>query len=99
MTRSTGRRDSNHATIRDQLRKVPGMVVVDVGGYSGLGADLLIRWQDGAPILVEVKQDHKQALTDSEKRLRDKLGVYWLRAHCVEDVLAHVGLSNEAPPW
>lgn len=99
MTRHAGKRDANHATIRDQLRAVPGMWVLDTGGMAGLGCDLIIRWQDNPPLFVEIKDGPKAPLTDSERRLKTRLGEYWLRAERMEDVLAACGLSNDRAPF
>ena len=97
--RIASKRDTNHAALRDALRSVPGMWVFDVAGYAGLGADLIIRWQNNPPVFVEIKDGPKAALTDSEKSLRARLGDYWIRAETIEDVLAHCGLSNNRPPF
>jgi hypothetical protein len=99
MTRHASKRDANHGDIRDSLRKVPGMTVIDVGGMAGLGCDLIIRWQHNPPLFVEIKDGPTAKLTESERQMRDRMGDYWIRAECFEDVLAACGLSNDKPPW
>lgn len=99
MTRYAAKTDTNHADVRDRLRRVPGMVVIDVSMYPGFGCDLLVGYQNGPPHLVEVKASPKDKLTESEKKLQAKMGDYWIRAERYEDVLAHYGLSNDMPPF
>lgn len=99
MTRYASKRDVNHAEIRDHLRAVPGMWVKDVGGMAALGCDLIVRWQNNAPLFVEIKDGPKSPLTDSERQLKAHMGQYWIRAQSFEDVLAACGLSNDPPPF
>lgn len=99
MTRHASKRDANHAEIRDALSAVPGMWVLDTGGMAGLGCDLIVRWQDNPPLFVEIKNGPKAALTDSERRLKTRMGPYWIRAERMEDVLMACGLDNEPPPF
>ena len=64
--------DNNHAEIRDALRKIPGMAVLDTSAMSGLGCDLLCSWQAGPPVMLEVKSSRRAALT----RLNNKRRLY-----------------------
>jgi hypothetical protein len=99
MTRHASKRDVNHAELRDYLRAVPGMAVIDVGSYAGLGCDLIVRWQNNPAMFVEIKASPKAPLTDSERHLKKVMGEYWIRAECFEDVLRACGLSNDPPPF
>ena len=99
MTRHAGKRDANHAAIRDQLRAVPGMWVLDTGGMAGLGCDLIVRWQYNPPLFVEIKDGPGAKLTESERKMKDRMGDYWIRAERFEDVLAACGLDNERAPF
>ena len=49
MTRYAKKPDTNHGEIRDALRAIPGMRVLDTAAMSGLGCDLMARFQDGPP--------------------------------------------------
>ena len=98
MTRYARKVDTNHGELRDQLRAIPGMRVLDTAALSGLGCDLLVFWQDAPPLMVEVKTGPKKPLTDSEMRLKKLAGCYWLRAVTIEDVLRALGISTEPAP-
>ena len=41
MTRYAKKPDTNHGEIRDALRAIPGMRVLDTAAMSGLGCDLM----------------------------------------------------------
>lgn len=58
--------DTNHKDLRDLLRAIPGLAVLDTSAMSGLGCDLLCRYQDGPPVMLEIKSGAKKPLTDSE---------------------------------
>lgn len=100
MTRYARRVDGNHAEIRDQLRCIPGMRVLDTAAMSGLGCDLLVFWQDRPALFVEIKAGPKEPLTDSEKRLKKmaEASSGFVRALAVEDVLHALGISTEPAP-
>ncbi len=98
MSRYAKKVDTNHAELRDQLRAIPGMRVLDTSAMSGLGCDLLVFWQDAPPLMVEIKTGPKKALTDSEHRLKKLAGRYWLRAVTIEDVLRALGISADPAP-
>ena len=91
--------DTNHAELRDALRKIPGMAVMDVAAMSGLGCDLLCRWQNRPPMMLEIKSGAKSPLTDSERKARDMFGEYWHRVETLEDALAVFGISTDRPPF
>lgn len=99
MTRHASKRDGNHAEIRDALRAIPGMWVKDTGGMAGLGCDLILRWQDGPPLFVEIKESPRATLTDSERQLKTRLGQFWVRVHTFEEALVACGISTQAAPW
>ena len=98
MTRYARKVDTNHAELRDQLRAIPGVKVLDTASMSGLGCDLLVFYQDTPPLMVEVKAGAKQPLTDSERRLKGLAGRYWIRATGLEDVLRALGISGDPAP-
>lgn len=97
--RYANRTDSNHAEIRDALRKVPGVYVQDVSMHSGFGADLLVRYQDRPPVFIEVKSGPRDKLRDSERRLSEKLSGYWHRVESFDDALTALGISAERAPF
>ena len=53
-----------------------------------------MRWQDNARYSLEIKNGPKAALTDSERRLKTRMGPYWIRAEQFEDVLMTCSLDN-----
>ena len=91
--------DNNHAEIRDALRKIPGMAVLDTSAMSGLGCDLLCSWQAGPPVMLEVKSSRRAALTDSEKKLAGMFPGHWHRVDSVAAAVAVFGLSMERAPF
>ena len=97
MTRSARKVDGNHGEIRDSLRRIPGVRVQDVSAASGLGFDLIARYQDAPPLFLEVKNG--SGLTDSEKRARAMYGEYWHRVTTFEEALAALGISTERAPF
>lgn len=92
------RPDNNHAEIRDQLRAIPGMRLLDTAAMSGLGCDLLCRWQDGPPVMLEIKSAAKKPLTDSERRAQRLFDGYWYRVETLDDVLRVFGISADPAP-
>ena len=66
-----GRRDANHAEIRDTLRLVPGCRVFDSGDIGGGFPDLVVGFM-GVIRLLEVKDGQlpksKRRLTPDERR-------------------------------
>lgn len=97
--RHAAKTDTNHAEIRDTLRAIPGMKLLDTSGMSGLGCDLLCSWQDGPPTMLEIKSHPKKPLTDSERRARSLFSGYWHRVETFEDALRVFGISTETAPF
>ena len=97
--RHAAKTDVNHAEIRDTLRAIPGMKLLDTSGMSGLGCDLLCSWQGGPPTMLEIKSHPKKPLTDSERRARNMFDGYWHRVESFEDALRVFGISTEAAPF
>lgn len=91
--------DVNHGTIRDKLRKVPGVYVKDVSGASGIGFDLIVRYQLRPPVMIEIKADDKQPLTESERKAQAAYGDYWHRVETFEAALVALGISADRPPF
>lgn len=91
--------DTNHAEIRDTLRAIPGMKLLDTSGMSGLGCDLLCSWQGGPPTMLEIKSHPKKPLTDSERRARNMFDGYWHRVESFEDALRVFGISTDPAPF
>ena len=101
MTRYARKVDGNHGEIRDALRAIPGVRVLDTAAMSGLGCDLMVWYQDRPALFVEVKAGPKAPLTDSERRLKvycEASGA-WVRAMTLEDVLGALGISAERAPF
>jgi hypothetical protein len=46
MTRYAKKPDTNHGEIRDALRAIPGMRVLDTAAMAGLGCDLMAQLSD-----------------------------------------------------
>lgn len=99
MTRYARKVDGNHAEIRDLLRAIPGMYVQDVSAATGLGFDLIARWQDRPPVFLEIKAGPKEALTDSERRASKRYTGYWYRVDSFEAALAAFGIGAEIAPF
>ncbi len=99
MTRYAKKVDTNHSELRDQLRAIPGMRLLDTAAMSGLGCDLLCRWQDGPPVMLEIKSAAKKPLTDSERRAQRLFDGYWHRVETLEDALEVFGISAERAPF
>ena len=99
MTRYAKKPDTNHGEIRDALRAIPGMRVLDTAAMAGLGCDLMARFQDGPPRLLEIKSGAKKPLTDSERRAAAMFAGYWHRVETLEDVLRVFGISAERAPF
>lgn len=72
--RQAAKRDDNHAEIRDDLRRIPSVVVADTGGIGGGFPDLVVGYQ-GVIYLLEIKDGNKppskQKLTPAEVRFFD----------------------------
>ena len=98
MTRYAKKPDLNHGEIRDALRAIPGMKLLDTAGMAGLGCDLLCSWQGGPLVMLEIKSHAKKPLTDSERRARSMFGDYWHRIESFEDALRVFGISTEPAP-
>ena len=92
------RTDSNHADIVAALRRVPGVHVQDVSSCPSFGADLIVRYQERAPMLLEIKSTARSPLTASEKTARRAYGPYWARVETFEQALEAIGISAEPAP-
>ena len=90
--------DSNQPELVQQLRRVPGVFVQVVSACAGLGFDLIARYQDNPPLLLEVKPAASSRLTDSEKLARKHYGPYWQRVETLEQALVALGISAEPAP-
>lgn len=70
-----GRRDSNHAEVRDGIRRVPGVSVFDTADIGGGFVDLVVGIRGGVNLLLEVKDGKKppsaRALTKAEQDFFD----------------------------
>jgi hypothetical protein len=75
------------------------MRVLDTAAMAGLGCDLMARFQDGPPQLLEIKSGAKKPLTDSERRAQSMFGDYWHRVETFEDALRVFGISVERAPF
>jgi hypothetical protein len=77
MTRYAKARDANHAEIRDTLRRVPGVRVLDTGSLGGGHPDLLVRVR-GKVLWLEVKDGSlvpsARQLSEAEERFRAFVG-------------------------
>jgi len=99
MSRYAKKPDTNHGEIRDALKAIPGMKVLDTAAMAGLGCDLMARFQDGPPRLLEIKSGAKKPLTDSERRAASLFDGYWHRVETLEDALRVFGISGERAPF
>ena len=97
-----GRRDGNHAEIRDVLRLVPGCRVFDAADVGQGFPDLVVGFM-GRIYLLEVKDGSlppsKRKLTAAEKRFHvawDLLPVYVVES--VDDALVTIGVAVDDPP-
>ena len=90
--------DLNQPEIVNLLRAIPGMYVQVVSMYGGLGFDLMARYQDGPPHLLEIKDGVKQKLTDSEAAAKRRWDGYWHRVETFEDALRVFGISADPAP-
>lgn len=91
--------DTNHAELRDALRAIPGMKLLDTSAMAGLGCDLLCSWQGGPPTMLEIKSHPKKPLTDSERRARALFTGYWHRVESFEDALRVFDIETERAPF
>ena len=66
MTRYAKKPDTNHGEIRDALRAIPGMRVLDTADMAGLGCDLMYRFQVGPPRLNRQSFPQFRRRTDRE---------------------------------
>jgi hypothetical protein len=92
--------DLNHGEIRDFLRAVVGMKILDTSGMAGLGCDLIAFYQDMPPQFLEIKSGPKDPLTDKEKRLKalSANAGTWHRVDSIEGALRVFGISTERAP-
>lgn len=98
MTTRARRIDGNQRDIVDRLRRVPGVQVQIVSDCAGLGFDLIVRYQNRAPMLMEVKADDRSRLTVSEQAARKRYAPYWARVTTFEEALEALGISTEPAP-
>lgn len=97
MSRYARRTDGNHAAIRDALRKVPGLVVVDTHALGDGFPDLALGWR-GRWVLVEIKDPAKppsaRRLTPDEEKFHRAAqagGLPCFVVETVEDCLRVIG--------
>ena len=92
-----GRRDPEHAHIRDGLRSV-GALVIDVADLAKF-VDLVVIWR-GAVWFVEVKSARGELKPDQEV-LRDQIvaaGGRWACWRCLDEALGEVmGCRDDEP--
>lgn len=80
-----GKRDSNHAAIRDGLRHL-GFFVVDLAGVTGGVADLLVfSRRSEAPMFLEVKAG-KGKLNALQLAWRERAEARGVRVECVKSL-------------
>ena len=96
MTRYAKKPDLNHSDIRDGLRAVPGMKLLDTSAMAGLGCDLICSWQGGPPTMLEIKSHPKKPLTDSERSL---FTGNWHRVESFDEALRVFGIETERAPF
>lgn len=99
MTRYAKKVDGNHAEIRDKLRSIPGVKVLDTSFMSRLGCDLIVFYQDKPAIFMEIKSGPKEPMTDSEKHLRKLAGYQYVRVETIEGAMMALGLDGQTPPF
>lgn len=91
--RRSGRRDANHAAIRDDLR-ARGFLVLDLGSVGGGCPDLLVAWPGGM-VLLEVKDGAKppsaRKLTPDEAEFHRLWGAHVREVLSLAEALAAVG--------
>ena len=92
------RTDANQPDIVAQLRRVPGMTVQAVSDCAGLGFDIIVRYQNGPPLLMEIKVNRSAKLTVSEQMARKTYGPFWARVHDINDALTALGISTDPAP-
>ena len=98
-----GRRDSNHAAVRDALRRIPGCRVFDAADMGQGFPDLVVGFM-GVIRLIEVKDGRlspsKRRLTKDEKRFHsawEHLPVFVVND--IDEAFGVLGLSTDAPPF
>lgn len=98
MTTRPRRIDGNQPDIVAKLRRVPGVYIHIVSDCAGIGFDLIVRYQERAPMLLEIKSTSRSPLTASEKSARRAYGPYWCRVESFEQALEAIGIPQDGPP-
>lgn len=90
-----GRRDLNHAEIRDELRKICGKDNVrDTADLGDDFPDLVVGWK-GQTFLIEIKSSKKKKLLPGQAAgIQSWRGGPWARVDSLDDALAILGLSR-----
>lgn len=87
-----GRRDANHAKIRDGLRAVVGKEnVIDTADVGGGFPDLVVG-RAGQTFLLEVKAE-KGKLTPEQERVRTIWRGHWVVVRSLSDALHAIGID------
>ena len=87
-----GRRDRNHAAIRDGLRGIIGKsAVADTADVRRGFPDLVAGWK-GRTYMFEVKMPG-EPLTPDEVRFRDSWPGHYAVVYTLQDALAELGLA------
>lgn len=93
-----GRRDKNHAAIRDQLRKVPGVSVADTGDVGGGFPDLVVGYRN-RNWLVEVKDGSKppsqRKLTPDQFSFFENWQGQVAKVNSLDEALELIGLAKK----
>jgi len=90
--------DGNQSAILKQAAKVNALKLFPMDKHPGIGYDVVGRYQDGPPQMIEIKAGPRDPLTDSEKAARRYYGDYWHRVETFDDLLAAFGISTERAP-
>lgn len=95
-----GRRDANHAAIRDALRDIPGVDVEDTADLGNGFPDLVVGWSrhPDRAWLFEVKDPSKppsaRQLTPKEEAFRARWPGHYAVVLTLEDCLREMGLRT-----
>lgn len=94
MTRRAHKVDVNHATIRDELRQIPGVTVFDLAAMGDGCADLLAA-RLGVNYLLEVKAPNKRdTLTKAQRHFRSTWTGQYAVVESTEDALQILGVRT-----
>jgi hypothetical protein len=96
MNRRKSRVDANHTTIRDGLRRVPGMAVKDLSHVGGGVPDLLCSFR-GRLLFLEVKDGAKvpsaRRLRVTQERFLERFPEHTRVVLSLDDALREMGVT------